>query len=112
MRKLKFRNMLFNFTFRSIKKKPLVSYVYTPLNRLKPSMVNTSQRLTQIRMLTSLASNEPVLQFSWMTMLYSFFGIPLGVYIYKVWYVNCNSILLLNVTNQLKKKELFFFYLT
>ncbi|CAG8533968.1 10050_t:CDS:2 [Funneliformis caledonium] len=41
------------------------------------------QSLTQKRIFTSLAFNEPMIQFSWTTMLYLFFGVPLGVYLYK-----------------------------
>ncbi|RIA99511.1 hypothetical protein C1645_705471 [Glomus cerebriforme] len=90
MRKLIFCNVFFRSKYPIFKKNPFVSYVYTPFDRLKPSVVNTSQKqsLTQVRAFTFLASNEPILQFSWTTMSYLFFGVPLGVYLYKVWYVN------------------------
>lgn len=101
MRKLIFRNTLFHSKYSNFRKNSLFG-----LNKLKPLMVNTVQKrnLSQFRDFTFLSSNETIQQFSWKTMLYLFFGVPLGIYLYKVWYVG--DILLIN-----ESKKNFIFYL-
>ncbi|CAB4424479.1 unnamed protein product [Rhizophagus irregularis] len=80
MRKLIFRNALFHSKYSNFRKKSLFG-----LNKLKPLMVNTVQKrnLSQFRDFTFLSSNETIQQFSWKTMLYLVFGVPLGIYLYK-----------------------------
>jgi hypothetical protein len=102
MRKLIFHNTLFHSEYSIFRKKSLIG-----LNRLSPLMINKFQKrsLTQFRDFTFLASNETIQQFSWTTMFCLFFGVPLGMYLYKVWYVSwCDSF------KKLKSKELYFLF--
>ncbi|GBB92426.1 hypothetical protein RclHR1_02000007 [Rhizophagus clarus] len=81
MRKLIFRNTLFHSKYSSFRRKSFLG-----LKRLKPLTVNTffqKRSLSQLRDFTSLTSNETIQQFSWTTMLCLFFGVPLGIYLYK-----------------------------
>src|SRR5688572_4179403 len=109
-------NLVFHYFFHlkysNSKKKTLLNYVCsrTHFNRINSSMVNTSkkngirQSLTHNRTFLSLAFNEPMIQFSWTTILSLFFGVPLGVYLYKV---SCN---IYSFVRHNKSKRLSFFF--